>query len=116
MLLPFYGKIPLWNRWGYESLGVAFGTIQGTNFGIIFLFLFIPTFIMGGQFPVVVKLISRSLSRVGRHVGVAYAANTVGTIFGAFIGGFFLVPFIGIQKAILVAVFLNVVLDSACLR
>ena len=53
-----FGQIPLWNRWGYETLGIAFNTVQLTNFAIIFLFLCVPTFLMGGQFPLVIKLIA----------------------------------------------------------
>ena len=115
MLLPFYGKIPLWNRWGYETLGAAFGKAQWTNFGIIFLFLLVPTFLMGGQFPVVVRLIAGNFYRMGRHIGNAYAFNTVGAIIGSFIGGFILIPFIGLQKTIIVAVFLNVTLGLCLL-
>ncbi|MFQ5716923.1 MAG: fused MFS/spermidine synthase, partial [Nitrospinales bacterium] len=48
------------------------------------------------------------LARVGRNVGLAYAFNTVGAILGAFIGGFILVPWAGIQNSILCAIVLNV--------
>ena len=115
ILLPLYGKIPFLNRLGYEVFGATFITVQWTNFGIIFFFLFLPTFMMGGQFPVVVKLIARNFSRVGNNIGNAYAFNTVGAIIGSFVGGFILIPLIGIQKTILVAVFLNLAIGLGLL-
>ena len=105
--LPLLGSVPLLNRWVYRNFGVEFATVQWSNFLIIFAFLFVPTFLMGGQFPVVMKIVTGSLARVGRGVAAAYAANTVGAIFGSFAGGFILLPRLGIQNSILGAAWLN---------
>lgn len=108
LVLPWFGFVPLLNRWIYQNMGVDFAVLQWTNFLIIFSFFFVPTFLMGGQFPLALKLVSGSLARVGRNVGLVYAFNTVGAIFGAFIGGFILIPWVGIQNSILCAIVLNV--------
>jgi spermidine synthase len=114
-VLPWFGRIPFINRWVYDNIGAGFGLIQGTNFFIIFALLFLPTFFMGAQFPVVVHLVARDLSRLGRHVGNIYASNTVGTIAGSFLGGFVLIPWVGIQNTVLLAVFLNLGIGLALL-
>jgi spermidine synthase len=108
--LPFFGKVPLMNRWVYRNWGLDFSTIQWSNFLIILSLIFIPTFLMGAQFPVVVRLVARNLKTLGHHVGTAYASNTVGTILGSLIGGFLLIPILGVQNTILWAVFVNIVL------
>ncbi len=113
--LPFFGKVPLVNRWVYLNWGLDFSSIQWSNFLIILSLIFIPTFLMGAQFPVVVRLVARDLKTLGHHVGTAYASNTVGTILGAFIGGFLLIPLLGIQNTILWAVFINIVLGIVLL-
>jgi len=108
--LPFFGKVPLVNRWVYLNWGLDFTSIQWSNFLIILALIFIPTFLMGAQFPVVVRLVARNLKTLGHHVGTAYASNTVGTILGSLIGGFLLIPILGVQNTILWAVFINIVL------
>ncbi len=113
--LPFFGEIPFVNRWVYENWDVDFTVVQGANFLIIFTLLFAPTFFMGGQFPVVVKLLTRGISNLGRDVGRVYASNTVGTIVGSFLGGFVMVPVLGIQNSVLTAVLINVLLAAALL-
>lgn len=113
--LPFFGEIPFVNRWVYQNWNVDFSTVQFSNLLIIFSLLFFPTFFMGAQFPVVVKLLTRGLSNLGSDVGRVYASNTVGTIVGSFVGGFLLIPILGIQNSILTAVFINVLLAGGLL-
>lgn len=113
--LPWFGNVPMVNRWVYLNWSLNFNSIQGSNFLIIFSLIFIPTFLMGAQFPVVVRLVARDLKTLGHHVGTAYASNTVGTILGSFIGGFLLIPVIGIQNAILAAILINLVLGVVLL-
>jgi len=114
-VLPFFGDIPLVNRWVYLNWNLEFATVQWANFLIIFGAIFVPTFCMGAQFPVVVRLVANNLESLGHHVGTAYASNTVGTIVGSFLGGFVLIPWLGIQNAILFAVFINVLLGVSLL-
>ena len=113
--LPFFGKVPLINRWVYLNWGLDFSSIQWSNFLIILTLIVVPTFLMGAQFPVVVRLVARNLKTLGHHVGTAYASNTLGTILGSLIGGFLLIPILGVQNTILWAVFVNIVLGMVLL-
>ncbi len=108
IVLPLFALVPFINRWGYQKLGVEFETVQWVNFCIIFSFIFLPTFLMGAQFPVVIKAVSGGLTKVGKTVASAYSSNTIGAIIGSFIGGFILVPFLGLEKSISIAALLNV--------
>jgi len=49
-------------------------------------------FIAGIQFPMIIALLGRGRTQVGRHVGLAYAMNTGGAIAGSLAGGFGLLP------------------------
>ena len=49
-------------------------------------------FVSGLQFPLLIALLGRGRRAVGRHVGLAYAWNTVGAIVGSLAGGFGLMP------------------------
>lgn len=48
--------------------------------------------VAGYQFPLLIALLGSGRERVGREVGVTYAANTVGAIAGSIAGGFGLLP------------------------
>jgi spermidine synthase len=53
----------------------------------------LPAAIVSGyQFPLLIALLGSGRRRVGREVGVTYAANTVGAIAGSIAGGFGLIP------------------------
>lgn len=113
--IPLFGRIPFVNRWVYENLGQQFQLMQGANFITILGLLFIPTFFMGAQFPIVIKILATKLETVGQNVGRVYAFNTVGAIIGSFLAGFVLIPTQGIQATIFSMVFLNVLLGITLL-
>ena len=77
------------------------------NFLICFAVMFVPTLFMGAFFPLVVKALATSLERLGRWVGDIYSINTLGTIMGALLTGFLLIPVLGIQGSLLAAAALN---------
>jgi spermidine synthase len=49
-------------------------------------------FVAGIQFPMLIALLGTGRRDVGRHVGLAYAFNTMGAIAGAVVGGFGILP------------------------
>ncbi len=56
-----------------------------------------PAVVAGYQFPLLIALLGSGRRRVGREVGVAYAANTLGAILGSLAGGFGLIPLLTAQ-------------------
>lgn len=53
----------------------------------------LPASIVAGlQFPLLIGLFGRGSKKLGSHVGIAYAANTAGSIIGSVSGGFGLMP------------------------
>ncbi len=59
--------------------------------------------LFGVAFPAVIAATTESLARVGRGVGRVTVWNTAGTVAGAFLGGFVLVPRLGLRAAMLAA-------------
>ena len=66
----------------------------------------LPTILIGAVFACFIHLYHRS-GHVGHDVGVAYFANTIGTIFGSALTGFLIIPLIGIQKTLIAAAAMN---------
>lgn len=79
----------------------AFGWQIAAQIGLAGLVGFVPALLWGATFPAVVGTIGPALTRLGRSIGVAYAANTVGTVAGAYLSGFVLIPAVGVRATIL---------------
>src|SRR5262249_15466912 len=87
----------------------AFGWLIVSQFVLAALVAFLPSLLMGAAFPAAVGGLRPGLTRVGRAIGTAYGANTVGTVVGAFLAGFVLIPGIGLRATIIVGVIANLV-------
>jgi spermidine synthase len=59
-----------------------------------------PTLFLGATFPLVSKIYTQSVSRVGHSIGYAYMINTVGAVLGSFCAGFLLIPFLGKEHSL----------------
>lgn len=65
------------------------------------LLLFAPaSVLLGFVTPYAVKLKMSDLADAGKTVGRLYAFSTVGSIFGTFLAGFFLIPFVGSTRTL----------------
>lgn len=74
---------------------VGFGASTAV-WAVVAGFVVLPAAIVSGiQFPLVIGLYGRGSSKVGRDVGAAYLANTIGSIVGSLAGGFGLIPLLG---------------------
>lgn len=66
--------------------------------------------VAGYQFPLLIALLGQREQAVGRHVGLAYAFNTLGSIVGSLAGGFLLIPSLSALGAWRLAVWVLVLL------
>jgi spermidine synthase len=71
------------------------------------LVLFVPTFLMGGTLPVLVRGLARDSAELGQRLARLYWVNTAGAVFGTVAAGFLLLPAIGLQRTLEIAVALN---------
>jgi hypothetical protein len=66
------------------------------GWGLVAALVVLPAACVAGlQFPMLIGLLGRGRPAVGRETGLAYAANTAGSIAGSLLGGFVLLPWIG---------------------
>jgi len=102
--LAVIGRLPGWFLEGYTAgLHEHFGLFQLFIFLLCFSVMILPTLCMGALLPVVTVAWTRDAAATGRGVGGAYAINTVGTIFGALLGGLFILPWLGVHAGIRLA-------------
>ncbi len=70
--------------------------------------------LLGTTFPLVARIATRNAAGLGRDVGSVYAANTLGGVAGSLVGGFVLVPLVGLRGTLLVLAALNALLGAVC--
>ncbi len=62
----------------------------------------LPTIFFGATFPIVARMNISKTQTLGGNIGRIYAANTLGAIVGSLMGGFVLLPLLGMQMTIVV--------------
>jgi spermidine synthase len=72
-----------------------------------------PTLLIGASFPCAVGVVARAARTVGLDVGRLYAVNTLGAIIGTVLAGFVLIPWVGAQSSVKLAVVVNLVVGVA---
>ncbi len=107
LMLPALGGLPHAVVSVLGWAGVSHASMVGTQFGLSFAVMIVPTLLIGATFPLLLAGLSRDRQQLGRDVGLVYGANTVGTILGSILAGFVLIRAIGIQNTILAAAAAN---------
>lgn len=85
--------------WGAQALDLAYVPLIAVRLVLSFLVLLLPTTLMGGTLPVVVRYFVRREDQVGFRVGQLYAVNTFGAVVGTLAAGFFLILFVGVRES-----------------
>ncbi len=85
------------------------------RFLVAALVLGVPTTAMGATLPVLARAVTDHSRQVGREVGILYALNIAGAMFGAVLAGFFWIPSLGLAATNHVAVLLDVLLGAVAL-
>jgi len=85
---------------------------MGMRFLTTLSVMLVPTILIGATFPLVTKIYTRNVHRVGTALGNVYAVNTIGGVLGSIIAGFFLIPAIGMQRGIILVSAINVLIGA----
>ncbi len=80
---------------GVNYLDASAPVIYAVKYLVVFFMLIIPTFLFGALFPLNLKLYCVNLRGVRTRVGRAYAINTLASIIGAILAGFYVIPEFG---------------------
>jgi spermidine synthase len=97
---------------GTNSISVAGVMVRLILSGLI---LIIPTMIMGGTLPVLIRAVTSEKKNIIVNTGFLYAFNALGAMTGAFLVGFVLIRFLGVTWSNLLAVMVNLTLGIIAL-
>lgn len=87
-----------------------------TRFAAVTLpIIFLPTLLLGAAFPVVLRIVNSG--DAGRDAGLVSGWNTIGSICGTLLVGFYLIPTFGFVKSLaILAIIASLIGLVACLR
>ena len=108
----FTDKVPYIFTWLLQSSSFGVDAILFCQFVLACITVLPATLLMGGVFPLTVRVVTGGLESVGQDVGNAYALNTLGAIAGSFLSGFIVLPRLGLEKGIYVAVLFDLALAA----
>ncbi len=124
LLIPILlGPLVLGNIWsifaGYALENAIIGSLL--KFVISTLLLIIPTMLMGISFPILTELLAihNGKNFTNHHTDQfaaanLYATNTFGAIIGAIVGGFYLLPQLGLNTSVYLAALVNIFIAIFC--
>lgn len=97
IILTYVIKDPLLPALQFYIMDIRVGSVIGS------ILLFLPTsLLLGFVSPYAVKLKLNNLNISGSTVGNLYALSTMGSIFGTFLSGFYLIPQFGTNKLLII--------------
>ncbi|MBI5602057.1 MAG: fused MFS/spermidine synthase [Deltaproteobacteria bacterium] len=77
------------------------------QFLLVSVVLVVPTTCMGATLPILSRWAVQQEKTLGVTIGRLYALNTFGAVLGTALSGFFLLPLLGVQKTLGIAVAVN---------
>jgi spermidine synthase len=103
--LPLLRALP--GVWAWLDASATPQSVAAARIGLASLVLLPPTVAMGATLPVVARGLVNDDGTLGRWSAILYAANTFGAVLGAYLCGFWLVPELGLTRAVVAAGLVN---------
>jgi spermidine synthase len=94
----------------YHELPHHVGTVQALMFFTAALCVLPSALGMGAVFPATMRVWTQGGTQIGRDVGLVYTGNTLGSIAGAWLPGFVLMPAIGMQASLHIGMAINLLI------
>ena len=89
----------------FPAFREAFDLQVAAHFAVAAVVALVPSLLFGATFPAVIGSFGSSTATgVGRVIGTTYAANTLGTVAGAWLAGFVLIPSIGVRATMIAGI------------
>jgi len=99
---------------GQPELPSAGGLATGSFYVVSSLaILFVPTACMGATLPVLTRFAVDRDDEIASRVGALYAVNTAGSVIGALVAAFWLLPTLGLRGSILAGACVNLAIFGA---
>ena len=85
------------------------------KFVVGLLTIIVPTVLMGGTLPVLIRLVTRSLGELRERVAILYFINSAGAVLGCCLADFWWIPSWGLQATVWAGASMNLLAGAAAL-
>jgi MFS family permease len=116
--------LPLYERLPYFFLRLSgilnrtpetFYLYETTKFLFCFVLMLLPTTFLGMTLPLASRIVTQTMSQMGRKVGLVFSFNTLGNVVGAVLAGLWLLPLLGMKTLIESGVIVNLLVGATVL-
>ena len=108
-----FGGLRLVYRFVYRYISDDLLVLTPLRFVLAALILLLPTVLMGGTLPVIIRGLARGNQEFGKRLGWFYGINTLGAVAGIFACGFYLIPAVGLTWTNVIAVATDAIAGTA---
>ena len=112
--LLFKFLLPAFSQLVY-GVSESFFALALTRFLAASVLLLLPTMLMGATLPVLSRFWAMRKADSGKWAGILYGINTIGAFVGTALGGFMLLPNLGLSRTLYVVASCNIVLGLIAL-
>jgi spermidine synthase/tetratricopeptide (TPR) repeat protein/MFS family permease len=77
--------------------------------------LLVPTILMGGTLPILVRFITNKFDESARNIAVLYFLNSFGAVIGSLLAGFFFIRILGLSLTVYSAAVINLLIGGFAL-
>jgi spermidine synthase len=99
--LRWFNRFPFWMLRVLQRSGFTWTAMMTVRFLIAAAFLLAPTLCMGAAFTFLTRTMRAHTSDSSPAVGRVYAWNTVGSMLGSLLGGLVLLPWLGMERSLI---------------
>ncbi len=103
-----FGRFPDWQLGLYQTWGTGFDTALMIDTILAAVIIVPPTILLGASFPIAARILHTGVDR-SAGTSITLAALTLGNVAGALAAGTFLVPWLGLEGAVLALVAVTLV-------
>lgn len=93
----------------YRTLGNQPGLFALGRTVLVASFLLLPTILMGGTLPLILRATTRQRDDVGAATALFYGVNTTGAVLGTMFAGFYSIRTVGLFGSLVIAAGLNLI-------
>lgn len=94
--IPLLGYLPVIAARAFDRISEpSYGRFLAVHLALVSAVILPSTILMGTVFPVVGRIRTQAIEKVGSAIGSAYFANTLGSILGTLAAGFLCIPLFG---------------------
>lgn len=106
-------SIQLFDKVGFFKSSMSWNKLIFTEILLAGMIMIVPTILMGMTFPLVSRIYTQNIKKVGETIGKIYSINTIGSILGSCLTGFVLVKVLGTQKSIILISLISLTVGTA---